>query len=230
YSAIAGDGGPNVRVAKRLIVALFPWILNIYDPCHNLTSHNLNLFMKDLGALFKKELVVVSGLSNYFGKSNYGTWHLTQERKKMNIGQGMKSSSETRFSTTYIQAFAVQVCMPAINSLFRADTKFLRGFLGETAEHYEFMSQLSTMIQLLSAPANAILTLEGQNTTCADVFFVWVCIAWHLEKVLANSASTAGRYRTQVIQLYNKRFEQMMTESSSHIFLLAYFLDPSTFS
>ncbi|KAJ7271554.1 hypothetical protein C8J57DRAFT_1226139 [Mycena rebaudengoi] len=76
-SAIAGDGGPNVRVAKRLIAILFPWILNIYDPCHN-----LNLMMKDLGALFKKDLIVVSGLSNYFGKSNYGTHHLNEERKK----------------------------------------------------------------------------------------------------------------------------------------------------
>ena len=48
YSAIAGDGGPNVRSAKIKITAHFPWILNIYDPCHN-----LNLFMKDLGKLFK---------------------------------------------------------------------------------------------------------------------------------------------------------------------------------
>jgi len=48
YSAIAGDGGPNVRSAKIKINAHFPWILNIYDPCHN-----LNLFLKDLGKLFK---------------------------------------------------------------------------------------------------------------------------------------------------------------------------------
>jgi PII-like signaling protein len=48
YSAIAGDGGPNVRSAKIKINAEFPWILNIYDPCHN-----LNLFLKDLGKLFK---------------------------------------------------------------------------------------------------------------------------------------------------------------------------------
>ncbi|KAJ7182160.1 ribonuclease H-like domain-containing protein [Mycena filopes] len=229
YSAIAGDGGPNVRVCKRLIVTLFPWILNIYDPCHN-----LNLFMKDLGALFKKDLVVVSGLSNYFGKSNYGTYHLTQERKKMNITEGMKSASETRFSTTYIQSLAVHLCMPAINSLFRSGilrfdtkaTKILQGFLGETTAHYEFMANLSTMIQLLAAPANAILTLEGQNTTCADVFYVWVCIAWQLEKVMANSASSAGRHRAKVVQLYNTRFEQMMNESSYNVFLLSYFLHP----
>jgi hypothetical protein len=90
------------------------------------------------------------------------------------------------------------------------------------------MADLSVMLQLLEAPANGILTLEGQNTTCADVFYVWVCIAWQLEKVLANPASSAGMYRAQVIQSYNKRFSQMMTESSCHIFLLAYFLHPST--
>ncbi|KAJ7142986.1 hypothetical protein C8R44DRAFT_602880, partial [Mycena epipterygia] len=81
YSAIAGDGGPNMRTAKRIIVKMFPWILNIYNPCHN-----LSLMMKDLGKLFKK---TSASLSNYFGKSNIGTYHLTQERVKMNIGEGM---------------------------------------------------------------------------------------------------------------------------------------------
>ncbi|KAJ6624407.1 hypothetical protein B0H10DRAFT_2324854 [Mycena sp. CBHHK59/15] len=83
-----------------------------------------------------------------------------------------------------------------LGALFKK-TKFLKGFLGETSAHYTFMANLSTMIQLLRAPTNGILTLEGQNTTCADVFYVWVCIAWQLEK--------------------------MMDESSCHIFLLAYF-------
>ncbi|KAJ7862760.1 hypothetical protein B0H14DRAFT_2575201 [Mycena olivaceomarginata] len=69
-------------------------------------------------------------------------------------------------------------------------TKFLRGFLGETTAHYDFMTNLSIMIQLLAAPANAILTLE-----------VWVCIAWQLERVLANPATRAGSYRAQVIEL-----------------------------
>jgi hypothetical protein len=48
YSAVAGDGGPNVWSAKIKLNVMYPWILNIYDPCHN-----LNLFMKDVGKLFK---------------------------------------------------------------------------------------------------------------------------------------------------------------------------------
>lgn len=61
-SAIAGDSGPNVRSAKIKINASYPWILNIYDPCHN-----LNLYLKDLGKLFKDvsslhSLLVGSGI------------------------------------------------------------------------------------------------------------------------------------------------------------------------
>ncbi|KAJ7236390.1 hypothetical protein C8J57DRAFT_1530199 [Mycena rebaudengoi] len=82
------------------------------------------------------------------------------------------------------------------------------------------------MIQLLSTPANGFLTLEGQNMTCADVFYVWVTIAWHVEKTLSNPATSAGSHREEVIKIYNNRFSQMMTESSYNVFLLAYFLHP----
>jgi hypothetical protein len=82
------------------------------------------------------------------------------------------------------------------------------------------------MVKLLEAGANGITTLEGQNTTCADVFYVWVTIAWHLEKLLGNPSMGLTAFRSKVIEIYNARFEQMMTESSHKIFLLAYFLHP----
>lgn len=91
------------------------------------------------------------------------------------------------------------------------------------------MANLSGLVQLMSSGANGILTLEGQNTTCADVFYVWVCIAWHLEKVLSDTGSGVGGYRGQVTGIYNHRFNQMMTESSHNIFLFAYFLNPRSF-
>jgi hypothetical protein len=81
-------------------------------------------------------------------------------------------------------------------------------------------------IQLLSSGANAILTLEGQNTTCADVFYAWVCIAYHLEEVLAKPSIGVSQHRSNVIKIYNHRFKQMMTESSHSIFLIAYYLHP----
>ena len=91
------------------------------------------------------------------------------------------------------------------------------------------MGQMTAFIQLLSSGANAILTLEGQNTSCADVFYVWVCIAFHLDQVLASPSVGVTHYREQVIEIYNHRFNQMMSESSHYIFLLAYFLHPREF-
>jgi hypothetical protein len=87
------------------------------------------------------------------------------------------------------------------------------------------MRDTTKFINLLAAPANGLLTLEGSNTNCADVFYVWVCIAYQMEQVLATPGLLS--YRSQVIDIYNHRFGQMMTESSHNIFLLAYYLHPS---
>ncbi|KAJ7881643.1 hypothetical protein B0H13DRAFT_2345083 [Mycena leptocephala] len=56
-SAVAGDGGPNVRAAKRTITGLFPWILNIYDPCHNL---NLLVYDTDSAQLRTMKMYVLN--------------------------------------------------------------------------------------------------------------------------------------------------------------------------
>ncbi|KAG6876045.1 hypothetical protein C0992_001195, partial [Termitomyces sp. T32_za158] len=160
---------------------------------------------------------------------------LTMERANLGISEGIKSSSETRFSTSYLQAKAIQLCMPAIHMCMSKktllfDTKAtqkLRPYL-DAAEpaHYNFMSELASFIQLLAPGANAILTLEGQAINCADVFYAWVCIAWHLEKVLGNPRCGLIERRSKIMEIYNHRFDQMMTESSYEIFLLSYWLHP----
>ncbi len=88
------------------------------------------------------------------------------------------------------------------------------------------MADLSTFIQLLTSGAHAILTLEGQTTTCGDVFYAWVCIAWHLEKLLADPKCGLLHLRNTIQEVYNHRFDQMMRESSFNIFLLGYWLHP----
>ncbi|KAJ7367380.1 hypothetical protein DFH08DRAFT_629422, partial [Mycena albidolilacea] len=223
YSAVVGDGGPNVRATKIQISKMYIWILNIYDPCHN-----LNLFLKDLGKLFKAELSVVSSISNFFGQSNISTATLGIERDIQGIRSGLKSASDTRFRTTFIQAKAIQRNIPAMVKCVAtgAISARLLAFLTPGPAHYRFLAQLDLMVKLLEAGANGITTLEGQNTTCADVFYVWVTIAWHLEKLLGNPSMGLTAFHSKVIEIYNARFEQMMTESSHKIFLLAYFLHP----
>lgn len=91
------------------------------------------------------------------------------------------------------------------------------------------MIEMSGFIQLLSSGTNAILTNEGQNTTCADVFYAWVCIAYHIEHVLSSPTIGLIHLRGEVVAIYNHRFNQMMAESSYNLFLLAYYLHPSEF-
>ncbi|KAJ3776685.1 hypothetical protein FB446DRAFT_635525 [Lentinula raphanica] len=223
YSAIVGDGGSNVRAARKMITKEFPWILSIYDPCHN-----LNLFLKDLGKLFKEELKVVSAASNFFGQSNLGTAQLADERKRQNIASGMKSASETRFGSTYHQAKAVQKCMPALVNCVTSGkiAKWLTPFFKEGPRNYSFRTQLDRMTKLFESGANGITALEGQNVTCADVFYVWVTIAWHFERVLGDLENDLSQYRSDVVRIYNERFNQVMTETSHQLFLLGYVLHP----
>ncbi|KXN92074.1 hypothetical protein AN958_09777 [Leucoagaricus sp. SymC.cos] len=234
YSAVAGDGGPNVRVGKREIQKQYPWILVIYDPCHN-----LNLLLKDTGKIFKELLTKVTAISNYFGKSNYGTYQLSEERYRLGISEGIVSALETRFSSSYLQARAVQACMPAIHACMDKKTLTFNTsavriwqnticieILTSSQDHYKFMGELLAFIQLLAPSANAILTLEGQAINCADVFYAWVCIAWHLEQLLGAPGCDLARYRSRVIEVYNYHFDQMMKESSYEIFLLGYWLHP----
>jgi hypothetical protein len=62
-------------------------------------------------------LADVASIANYFGKSNYGTSHLTAERKVLNIAEGVKSTSDTRFYSSFTQVVSVKTCLPAMKNL-----------------------------------------------------------------------------------------------------------------
>jgi len=59
-------------------------------------------------------LSTVSGIANYFGKSNYGTFQLDTQRKKDNVSRGIRDNSDTRFSSSYLQVVSVHDCMNSI--------------------------------------------------------------------------------------------------------------------
>ena len=44
------------------------------------------------------------------------------------------------------------------------------------AMHWQFMVEMMGFTSLLASGANTIITLEDHNTTCADVFYAWVCM------------------------------------------------------
>jgi len=79
-------------------------------------------------------LVIISGIENYFGKSNYGTFHLYVQRKTEGIREGIKSNSETCFSSSYQQVVTVYECMSPIkkciaSKTLRFDTKAVSQYI-----------------------------------------------------------------------------------------------------
>ncbi|KAK7005412.1 hypothetical protein R3P38DRAFT_2794603 [Favolaschia claudopus] len=191
----------------------------------------------------EKELGIISAISNFFGQSNLGTAQLAFERTRQGITTGMKSASETRFGTTYIQALAVKLCMPALVACVAAGTitfatkatKRLTPYLTSGAACYGFLAQLDCMRVCASDPDRfSTAQISAKTDTieeychgafrgrwdltpvtahCRDlsspkatrVALHKPAIAWHLDKLLGD--------RTKVIEVYNARFDQMMTES-----------------
>ncbi|KAF8230891.1 hypothetical protein L208DRAFT_1423690 [Tricholoma matsutake] len=144
YSAVTADGGPNVQSAKIKLNAMYLWILNIYDPCHN-----LNLFMKDVRKLFKDIRVtegIKSNLEMHFSSSYY---QVVSVSSCMNAIQKCLESRTFKFDT--------------------AVTKKLIPYIEDSVTHYGFMVQMASFIHLLAATTNSLLTLEGQNTNCMDL-------------------------------------------------------------
>ncbi|KAF8230892.1 hypothetical protein L208DRAFT_1378321 [Tricholoma matsutake] len=165
YSAVTADGGPNVQSTKIKLNAMYLWILNIYDPCHN-----LNLFMKDVRKLFKDII-----------KLQDPPWHhLNEEHKKQGVTEGIKSNLEMHFSSSYYQVVSAKKLIP---------------YIEDSVTHYGFMVQMASFIHLLATTTNSLLTLEGQNTNCADVFYVWHPISTH-----ENSFGS----RTQIQRLFHR--------------------------
>ncbi len=99
---------------------------------------------------------------------------------------------------------------------------------------------------LLTPIDRGLETLEGQNTTCSDVFFVYVGIAIGFTRVfqipgrslyislcigmtLFMAEDEIFEYRDETYSVFDRRFSILMTESTPDLFLIAYLLDPSTF-
>ena len=157
YSAIAGDGGSNVQSAKIKINAEFPWILNVYDPCHN-----LNLFLKDLGKLFKdvcfyphfwvklntssltcfsRCLLLLQVLLITLANQIMALSILMFNEKWREFGRVSKSTSETQFSSSYLQVISVHDCMSPIkkcvaSGTLKFDTKAVSASLFSFSKHH----------------------------------------------------------------------------------------------
>jgi hypothetical protein len=101
---------------------------------------------------------------------------------------------------------------------------------------------------LLTPIARGLETLEGQNTTCSDVFHVYTGIAVNLTTMFSDrsgfyfpiscalflivheSDSTVYEYRKAIFDVFNRRFNNFMNDCTPGMFILSYLLDPGKHS
>ncbi|CAG8703135.1 21928_t:CDS:2, partial [Gigaspora margarita] len=105
FSAIVTDAGPNVRVARQIIVQKFPHIFNI-----RCIGHCLNLVTKDmLKHTFATRIINWSTIiTSYFNKSHLPKNLLESKIKKKEVaGGGLKTYVNTRWTTAYEMLYSI---------------------------------------------------------------------------------------------------------------------------
>ena len=125
-----------------------------------------------------------------------------------------------------------------------SQAKPLHKYIETRAESYKFLSDLHNINLLITPIACGLKTLEGQNTTCSDVFNIWIGIAVSYKNVFADAsksclyyfqrqvwtlklASVIYQWCSETFAVYNHQFSNFLKDSMQDMFLLAYLLDPS---
>ncbi|KAJ6564273.1 hypothetical protein B0H19DRAFT_941477 [Mycena capillaripes] len=230
FSLVVSDTTKNVKKCRALICEKYPWILNCPDPCHQ-----LNLLAKDLvlgSKTWPKVMVIVNALTNYFSHSNYGKHHLKDAMKDAPDRRGIEAGGATRFSTFATHSSSVLRCLPFMEQCFASgkfpfDTKGLSG----SDENSSFRTQLTQVGRLLNPIARALKTLEGQQVTCSDVFFIYVGLAVAFQRAFSDpSESFFVSHQRETFAAFDRPFNIFMNDCTPGMFILSYFLDPSKFS
>lgn len=111
--------------------------------------------------------------------------------------------------------------------------------------------QLAQITLILTPIARGLQTLEGQNTTCSDVWIIFTGIAIGFQNVFLDSstiyfiasllrwiltnlnhfciATAIYEHRTRTLEVYNRRFKILLDDCTHNMYPLAYLLDPSEF-
>ncbi|KAF8596515.1 hypothetical protein BDV93DRAFT_413352, partial [Ceratobasidium sp. AG-I] len=219
-SCIAGDAGPAVAKTKKTINEKYPWILRVWDPCHQLNR----------GA---SDIVVVAGLSeaktilSFFHRNYLAAYKLDKSLKDHKISRTLEAFSETRFVISYHAGNSVLRCMPALQ-----DVSYTHVFqtqlqtLLHPKHNHRFVSKLHDAMDILRPWSHAVTMLEGQHVSCADVFDAWIGLSLSMRDLLSDSSTSFFHHRNAIIAKCNSRFDQFMKESSSKMFLLAFWLRP----
>ncbi|KIO12119.1 hypothetical protein M404DRAFT_125129 [Pisolithus tinctorius Marx 270] len=171
----------------------------------------------------------------YFQKSTFANSHLKMMRSNHQVSHGLVSIGNTHFGTIYFSGASVQCCLPAIHELCGNKTLVIpvnwdvnESFMPDAAETLAFQLLLQQLLAVIGPPAKATKCLESAFANAADVYIYWLAVqASFVEICKKNSTKLPNYVLEQVRQLCNYRFNQMINEAPSNIFITAFYLTPS---
>jgi hypothetical protein len=122
-----------------------------------------------------------------------------------------------------------------------SQTAPLQKYIETGPESFTFWIQLHHINLLLTPIDQGLQTLKGQNTTCSDVFAIFIGITIGFTHVFQDpsafivffiyipddSASEIYVYHSETYGVFNRHFAIFLSDCTPDMFLLAYLLDLS---
>jgi len=100
-------------------------------------------------------------------------------------------------------------------------------FTAGTATTTQLELELTKLIAVLGPFAKAILCLESAHSTCADVYLFWISALASIEDLFRSGQSGLQNETIKSIRaISNKRFDQMINDGPTDIYITSFFLDP----
>lgn len=75
--------------------------------------------------------------------------------------------------------------------------------------------------------ARAITCLESTHSTVSDVYLFWLAVTATIHQIIVDDITGLPTHVTeQIHQAVNRRFDQMVNEAPSDVYLTGFVLDP----
>lgn len=101
----------------------------------------------------------------------------------------------------------------------------------ETMSSTEFEMKLRQLLLVIGPPAKSITCLESAHSTVADVYVFWLAVMASLNELIESDAlGLPIAVIEKIRRLCNYRFDQMINDGPSDIFVAGFFLDPRMFN
>ncbi|KAB5587844.1 hypothetical protein CTheo_8714 [Ceratobasidium theobromae] len=229
-ASVVSDDASVMKKARRDLVAKYPTIINLTNPCHK-----LNLCIQDICSdkMFNEVIESMRVILTHFNHSTQATGKLNVNRRLLNISNGLKSIGKTRFATLKISAQSLIDCMPALymmnndGDLAYAPEEVQRVTCGSSISAMKFLFGLKKLVSAIDPLARALLCLESSHSTIGDNHIYWLAAMSMLEELFqtpdgAFTESEISRLRVKI----TCRFEETINEPPNDVYILGSFGDP----